>query len=306
MANLVNSTLEAGNHLKQITIEDKEIFDKYASPTIINSEYQFSTLFAWAEKYNFSYEEYDNTLYIFGTQNNGNLQCYYPLGTSSLEKSIEYIQSVFIQNEMPLNLRPLSHEMLHAILPHLVLPIKIGSKPSYTDYICDYSTLVNYSGASYKRKRKLANSFYKKYMFHYKSLSENNIDIAIRGLYDILLNSSNGVDPDEWNAYLRILTNYKMLNLRGGMIFINSELVGISVAEPYFDNIMLLIRRCNKEYDGIYPAMLQLLLFHEFSDRNYCYVNLQDDMGIENIRNTKLSYKPVILLQKYFIIEECD
>lgn len=90
------------------------------------------------------------------------------------------------------------------------------------------------------------------------------------------------------------------------MIFINSELVGISVAEPYFDNIMLLIRRCNKEYDGIYPAMLQLLLFHEFSDRNYCYVNLQDDMGIENIRNTKLSYKPVILLQKYFIIEECD
>lgn len=290
--------------MKQITIEDKDIFDKYATPTILNSEYQFSTLFAWAEKYNFSYEEHDNTLYIFGTQNNGNLQCYYPLGNSSLKKSMEYIQSVFTQNEMPLNLRPLSHEMLHTLLSHIALPIKVGSKLSYTDYICDYTTLANYSGASYKRKRKLANSFYKKYTYQYKSINENNIDIALSGLHEILLNSCNGIDPDEWNAYFRILMNFKKLNLRGGVVFVNNELAGISVAEPYFDNIMLLIRRCNKRYDGIYPAMLQLLLRHEFSDRNYCYVNLQDDMGIENIRKAKLSYKPVILLQKYFIIEE--
>lgn len=292
--------------MKQINIEDKAIFDKYINSTILNSEYQFSTLFAWAERYNFSYEESDNALYIFGTQNNGNLQCYFPLGCSSLEKSINYIKNVFSQNNMPVNLRPLSLEMLNSLLPYLDFPITIGSKPSYSDYICDFIALSKYSGSQYRKKRKASNSFYKKNIFTYRSLNITNVDIAIDGLYNILFNSGNSIDIDEWNAYLRILNNFDKLNLRGGMIFINDVLVGISVAQPYCNDIMILIRRCNKAYDGIYPAMLQLLLNHEFSDQIYRYVNLQDDMGIENIRNTKLSYKPVIVLKKYFIIEERD
>ena len=81
--------------MKKIEIEDKVIFDKYKSPDIINSEYQFTTIFAWAHRYNFCYIENGEVLYIFGNQNNGNLQCYFPIGEKSIEDKLEFLKKIF-------------------------------------------------------------------------------------------------------------------------------------------------------------------------------------------------------------------
>lgn len=292
--------------MKQISIADKEIFEKYCSPSILNSEYQFSTLFAWAEKYNFCYEVYHEALFVWGTQNNGMLQCYYPLGCNALKDSIDHILDVFHKKNMPLNMRPLSYQMLTSALAHIDVPVQVGSKSSYSDYLCDFDLLRDYSSSMYRKKRKEANAFYRKYTYHYKSLNSNNIKQALQGLYDILYRSGSVVDNDEWNAYQRLLNNYDKLSLRGGMIFIEGTLVAISVAEPYSDSVMIHLRRCDKTFRGIYPAMLQMMLYNEFSDRTYHYVNLQDDMGNDQIRKSKISYRPSMLLKKYYIIEECD
>lgn len=290
--------------MKNIEIEDKAIFDKYKNPNILNSEYQFTTLFAWAKRYNFCYQEHEDTLLIFGNQNDGSLQCYYPLGNQALKSSIEYIKYIFKEEKAPLNLRPLSEDMLNSILPYMNKNCLIGTKKSYSDYICDYQKLVNYSGPEYKRKRKLVNAFYKRYNFKYERLTADKIDFVKSGLYDILSDSKNVFDIDEWYAYLRILNNIEKLELRGGMILVDNKLEAICIAEEFYDSIIIHIRRCNKSFVGIYPAMLQLLLQHEFCDKHYKYVNLQDDMGIENLRKAKFSYKPVFLLEKYYIKEE--
>lgn len=290
--------------MKRIEIEDKPVFDKYKTPHIINSEYQFTTLFAWADRYNFCFHEFNNTLFVFGNQNNGALQCYFPIGSESYHDSVEYVKNIFKERKMPFNMRPLSKEMLDKIRPFLNGDFTIGTKPSYTDYICDFKTLSEYEGHSYKKKRKSAKSFYNKYDFQYVSLSIENIECAIDGLYEILSDSGQSIDTDEWNAYLKILNNFRALNLRGGMIIINGKVEAISVAESFYDSVIIHIRRCNKSFAGIYPAMLQQLLKNEFTDFDYKYVNLQDDMGIVNLRNTKLSYRPIILLNKYYVYEE--
>ena len=291
--------------MKKIDIEDKIIFDKYKNPFLLNSEYQFSTLLAWADKYDFSYQEFEESLFVFGKQNDGSLQCYYPFGNESIDKSIKYIEDFFKNKNTKLNIRPLSKEMLESLKPYIKNNYIIGTKPSYTDYICDFKELYNYSSSKYKRKRKLANSFYKKYEYKYVSLTAKNIEYATLGLFEILLNEKQkcDFDQDEWKAYLKLLNNFDKLNLKGGFVVVDNKIVAISVAESVFENIIIHIRRCNKSFVGIYPAMLQLLLKNEFNDNDYKFVNMQDDMGIENLRKSKLSYKPVVLLEKYYIKE---
>lgn len=292
--------------MKMIDIDDYAIFKEYESGNILNSEYRFTTLFAWAETYKFSYVIHKKVLYVFGNQTNGNLQCYFPLGSSNLQESLEYIRSVFAEKGYPVNLRPLSKEMLEMLQPFVSKKSIVGSKPSYTDYICDFSTLMDYSSSQYRRKRKDSRYFYRTYDYCYSSINSSNKFRAKQGIYSILSSSGMSVDRAEYRAYSRLLNNFEDLELRGGMISIAGNIIAVSVAEAVNKTVYIHIRRCNKSYTGVYPAMLQLLLQNEFKDGYYEYVNLQDDAGKEGLRKAKLSYKPVILLQKYFLVEGED
>lgn len=292
--------------MKKIGIEDKVIFDKYRLPDIINSEYQFTTIFAWAHRYNFCYIENESVLYVFGNQNNGNLQCYFPIGEKSIEDKLEFLKKIFRENMCPINIRPLSKAMLEQIKPFLGANFAIGTKESYRDYICDYSLLLEYKGSGYKKKRKLTKAFFSRYNYEYFPICKTNIESIKDAMHSILYDAGCTVDVDEWTAYKRILDNYVSLGLRGGYIVIDGIIEAIAIAESCFDTIYVHVRRCNKKFVGIYPAMLQLLMKNEFVDRKYKYVNLQDDMGIENLRKAKLSYKPILLFEKYFIQEKVD
>ena len=54
--------------MKKIEINDREVFERYHVNSIINSEYQFSTLFIWQHAYNFEYEVWNDCLIVYGTQ----------------------------------------------------------------------------------------------------------------------------------------------------------------------------------------------------------------------------------------------
>ena len=57
--------------------------------------------------------------------------------------------------------------------------------------------------------------------------------------------------------------------------------------------------KSNKDITGLPQAMI-----NEFFKRHYLeypYLNREDDMGIDNLRISKLSYNPVFMIDKYYI-----
>lgn len=52
----------------------------------------------------------------------------------------------------------------------------------------------------------------------------------------------------------------------------------------------------------MYNYINQQFLIHEFPDA--VYVNREDDLGQDNLRQAKLSYKPIRLEEKYYIQEK--
>ena len=285
--------------MKEITIEDKELINSYRTDSILNSEYQFTTLFAWAEKYKFRFVVHNGFLLVFGTQNNGNMQCYFPIGNGDLSECFQYIKEVFYQEVKPFNLRPISDTMLESLKPLLPNNCIIGTKESYSDYLYAYDDLLYYNGSAYKKKRKLVNQFYKNYEFEYEKISAENALECLGAIRKIAEESGN-FDIDEWNAYTRLFKHYSILNLKGIAIRINKQIEGVTVGELCNEMVLLHIRRCNKKIQGIYPAILQLLLKTQFAESKCQFVNGQDDMGILSLRCSKLSYKPKLVLEKTF------
>ena len=62
------------------------------------------------------------------------------------------------------------------------------------------------------------------------------------------------------------------------------------------------IEKAEPEIKGLYNYINQQFLIHEFPDA--VYVNREDDLGQDNLRQAKLSYKPIRLEEKYYIQEK--
>ena len=56
---------------------------------------------------------------------------------------------------------------------------------------------------------------------------------------------------------------------------------------------MIHVEKDNPEIRGLYPFICQQFLLHEFSDA--LLVNREDDIGLEGLRKSKLSYNPIYL-----------
>ena len=84
----------------------------------------------------------------------------------------------------------------------------------------------------------------------------------------------------------------------GGTIYIDNKLCAFTVGERLHPHMQLIhIEKGDTDYEGIFPMINQQYVLHECGDVEL--INREEDMGMENLRQTKLSYKPVRLAEKY-------
>ena len=95
-----------------------------------------------------------------------------------------------------------------------------------------------------------------------------------------------------------MLDNFEYFNLKGGLICINNEIAAFTIGEPLTkDTVVVHVEKAFTTIHGAYTIINQQFVENEVSE--FLYVNREEDMGIENLRQAKLSYHPDILLEKY-------
>ena len=59
------------------------------------------------------------------------------------------------------------------------------------------------------------------------------------------------------------------------------------------------IEKANSEFRGLYQFINQQFLIHEFPDA--VLVNREDDVGLEGLRKSKMSYNPIGFARKFMV-----
>ena len=183
-------------------------------------------------------------------------------------------------------------------------------------YLCD--DLIDLKGNAYHTKRNEINKFRNAYptttidvldpVKHGGAITELlNRWIANRLKYMPTYQTEQFLDgiSHERFAIKRILKHYDELALIGIVLKMDDQVVGFTVGEKLGnDAASVLIEKT--DFDILGSAQY---IFREFckilKDRYRCqYINVGDDMGFENLRKVKLSYRPHKLVTKYTIYQK--
>ncbi len=169
------------------------------------------------------------------------------------------------------------------------------------DYIYNSSDLINLSGKKYHSKRNHISAFSRQFNWRYEDITEYNIEL-VRKCTQIWYYQNRDRMDDELKTEMQgvnlMLNNMNELNIRGGVIIIDGSAVAFTLGSAINQQIYNIhIEKALSGYENAYTVINR-----EFAARNlgnYKYINREDDLGIEGLRKSKLSYNPEIILPKY-------
>lgn len=175
------------------------------------------------------------------------------------------------------------------------------------DYIYLQGDLAELSGKKYHGKRNHINAFSEKYAWEYKKITEENIDDikkCAEAWYSERASEGDKFLSCEREGINTLLDNAELLGIRGGAIYVNGSAVAFTIGSAVNSRVFdIHIEKALSSYAEAYTVINR-----EFAKTldDFEYINREDDMGLEGLRKAKLSYRPAILLKKYFCVKRVE
>ena len=185
---------------------------------------------------------------------------------------------------------------------------EISTNRDYYDYVYDYKALSTLRGRKLHGKRNHLHRF-RENAYGFEPITPDSIEeIAamhnkwcdMKGVY------SDPAKLREAGAVIRGLDAFFELGLTGGAIRTGGEIVAYTFASEIGnrenDTLAVHVEKAHTELQGCYTAICNdFMNSSQIAAKGYKYINREEDMGAENLRKSKLSYRPAFLLEKYKI-----
>ena len=172
----------------------------------------------------------------------------------------------------------------------------------YADYIYLRSDLATLKGKKFQPKRNHINRFRTLYPeYEYTPITHDRIQECLE--LEAAWCKANNCDQhegtgNERRALVYALHHFDELGLTGGILHVNGQIVAFTFGMPINeDTFGVHVEKADTRIEGAY-AMIN----YEFANHipeQYTYINREEDLGIEGLRKAKLSYQPVLILEKY-------
>jgi uncharacterized protein len=176
------------------------------------------------------------------------------------------------------------------------------------DYIYSIEEHASLAGKKFLPKRKkqnrFSNQFANRITIREVDLSHPTTKEQIKNVTQLWIESKNKVDSEsaqEEEAISQLLKHSDLFNLIGIALDIDDRTIGFSLYEPLLEGYS--ISHFHKT-DAKFPnsdVFLTSQAAKILLAKGYTHVNWEQDLGLDGLRASKLSYKPVGFLKKYRI-----
>jgi len=111
--------------------------------------------------------------------------------------------------------------------------------------------------------------------------------------------AQNKADVEDYEATLLAIENQEELNLKGYVLYSKDIPIAFSLGEEDNDRFIIHIEKGLFQYKGVYQYINRA--FASELGKHIIEINREQDLGIEGLRQAKMTYQPSFLLMKYKI-----
>jgi hypothetical protein len=288
-------------HFEPVSLADKPEFDRAMrgmSDEIC--DYAFVVQFIWREKFRTEICRHAGTVLTRWQDSAGRVYGF-PAG-EDLPGLIKTLQAYCAASGEPLRLGPLSESMREKLEQQMPGRFSIEARRDSADYLYSAEKMISLAGQKLHSKRNFVNRFRNanEGRWHFEPFDPDNLDelFAYEAQWYRDNRTSEGDLKAESRAISNLMENSRALQVKGGALRLDGKLIGFSLGtfiNP--DMFCVHIEKADWNIPGAYPVLTNEVA------RMYCQnvslINREDDMGIEGLRKSKLSYRPVKIAMKY-------
>lgn len=291
---------------KPVRLEDRAVIERYTMPSgITNCDLAFANMFCWQAMYHSAWAEIDGFLvirfHIDGGEKIGYMQ---PVGDGDFARIIPFLREDAHAHGQRLRVIGLTDEGREMIRRMHAGLFAFESDRALEDYIYNADDLRNLPGRRYQPKRNHINRFTAEYPdYRYEELTPDRFSecMALEREWRKVHEGHTSELCAEQRAMQRAFEHFGELGMRGGCIHVGDKLVaftyGSAVNDHTFDTH---VEKADTEYDGAFTIINKL--FAQHLPACFTLINREEDLGLEGLRRSKLSYHPAIIQHKFTAI----
>ena len=293
-----------------VTLEDKAWIDPLvwaeASPS---ADFNFGNIYLWDASFHQQVARLNDRVVV--------MPCYderpffaWPVGTGELAPVLEELAAYAREHGFPLTLRGVTQD--HLPLLDGLYPGRYSAeceRPLW-DYLYSAEKLATLSGKKLHGKRNHINRFEAEYDWSFQALTPEDFPACIELLDE--WNSENRDDDraldidanDEYAAILRGFESFAPLGLEGGILRVSGKPAAFTMGEMVCAHTFVVhFEKARADINGAYP-MVNREFVRQILERHpgVRWINREDDMGHESLRQSKESYHPDAMVEKYTVV----
>lgn len=294
---------------KRLTIEDRKAYAEFAdSYAPRNTYYSFATRYMWGDTYVAHYPDGMG----FYTVYEGRGSYMYPVGRCDIKKIIEDYMVDSKTRNIPFSMDGLSRDDCNVVEEAFPGRFNFTTNRDYSDYIYNIDDLADLKGRKYHKKKNHVNKFKSEHP-NYKivPIDKENIEIA-RALSDewfrtreIRCENKECVEKSddycsEKIAITKAYENYDELGMEGAILFAEEKALAMTMASRLSSDTFDI--HFEKSIDeGVAYSVINYEFARMIRENHpeVKYLNREEDLGLEGLRQAKTSYHPHHLEDKY-------
>ena len=171
------------------------------------------------------------------------------------------------------------------------------------DYVYLREDLSKLEGKELHKKKTHINKFEKTYSnIEIKELTKDNVEDAFEVLEEWKKNRKEKDDADYEEAKEALNLLGEGFSLKGVLIYIENVAIAWTLAEVLEDKntAIVLFEKAISSYKGSYQYVNYA--FASFLDEKIKYINREQDLGDEGLRQSKMTYRPIKFVKKYMVL----